>query len=59
MLENEVLGKKNYTTATGVALSNGMKVNFQRHSYSYQYAEGDYYVEGVGEAIQLDQILRI
>ena len=50
---NEVLGKKNYTTADGVALSNGMKVNFKGTVTPAQYAEADYYVEGVGEAIQL------
>jgi len=50
---NEVLGKKNYTTADGVALSNGMKVNFAGTVTPESYAEGDYYVEGVGDSIQL------
>jgi len=50
---NEVLGKKNYTTADGIALSNGMKVNFKGTVTPARYAEGDYYVEGVGKAIQL------
>jgi len=49
----EVAGKKNYTTADGVALSNGMKVNFKGTVTPESYAEGEYYVEGVGESIQL------
>ena len=50
---NEFIGKKNYTTADGVALSNGMKVNFKGAVTPETYAEGEYYVEGVGESIQL------
>ena len=50
---NEIIGKKNYTTADGVALSNGMKINFAGTVTPSQYAEKDYFVEGVGEAIQL------
>ena len=49
----EVLGKKNYTTSTGTPLSNGMKVNFRGVVTPVNYAEGEYYVEGVGEAIKL------
>ena len=50
---NEIIGKKNYTTADGVELSNGMKINFAGTVTPSQYAEKDYFVEGVGEAIQL------
>ena len=52
-VEKEVLGKKAYTTSTGTTLSNGMKVNFRGTVTPAQYQEGEYYVEGVGEAIQL------
>jgi len=52
-ITNEVLGKKNYTTADGVALSNGMKINFAGTVTPVEYAEKDYFVEGVGDAIQL------
>ena len=50
-VSNEIIGK-NYTTADGVALSNGMKINFAGTVTSIE-AEKDYFVEGVGEAIQL------
>lgn len=50
---NEIIGKKNYTTADGIALSNGMKINFAGSVTPEVYAEKDYFVEGVGEAIQL------
>ena len=55
-VEKEVLGKKNYTTSTGTALSNGMKVDFKGTVTPISYAQGEYYVEGVGEAIQLINI---
>ena len=42
---NEIIGKKNYTTADGVALSNGMKINFAGTVTPSQYAEKDYFVE--------------
>ena len=50
---NEIIGKKNYTTADGVALSNGMKINFAGTVTPVEYAEKDYFVEGVGDAIEL------
>ena len=50
---NEVLGKKSYTLSDGTELSNGMKINFKGTITPTEYAEGEYYVEGVGSAIQL------
>ena len=50
---NEVVGKKSYTLPNGIALSNGMKVNFRGTVTPTSYEEGEYYVEGVGEAIKL------
>ena len=50
---NELLGKKNYSTADGVELSNGMKINFAGTVTPVEYADKTFFVEGVGEAIQL------
>ena len=52
-VDSEVVGKKSYTLPDGTALSNGMKVNFRGTVTPTTYAEGEYYVEGVGEAIKL------
>ena len=49
----EIIGKKSYTLSDGTELSNGMKINFKGTITPTQYAEGEYYVEGVGDAIQL------
>ena len=52
-VEKEIIGKVYYTTSDGWDLSNGMKVYFQGNVTPEKYAEGLYYVEGVGESIQL------
>ena len=52
-VENEIIGKKNYTTVNGLSLSNGMKVEFLGNVTPAKYAEGEWYVEGVGDKIKL------
>lgn len=52
-VESEILGKKNYTSGTGVSLSNGMKVKFGGEVYPEHYRDNEYYVEGVGSEIKL------
>jgi hypothetical protein len=49
----DILGKKSYILSNGTALSNGMKVSFGGNVSPSSYALGEYYVEGVGTAIQL------
>ncbi|MFY8211948.1 MAG: hypothetical protein ACOVLB_04715, partial [Candidatus Nanopelagicus sp.] len=49
----EILGKKTYLSPNGVKFTNGLKVNFSGTVIPYSYQNGDYYVEGVGTAIQL------
>ena len=49
----EIIGKKTYTTSKGFDLSNGMKVYFTGNVTPSKYATGEYYIEGVGEAITL------
>src|SRR6056300_1571759 len=55
-VSQEVLGKKTYTLSNGVSLSNGMKVDFKGNVTPAEYSEGEFYVEGVGEAIQLIRV---
>lgn len=52
-VETEVLGKKSYRTSNGFDLSNGMKVFFQGNVTPKKYSKGNWYVEGVGDAIKL------
>ena len=52
-VEQEILGKKTYTTESGLKLSNGMKLNFQGEVTPESYADGFWYVEGVGSKIVL------
>ncbi len=52
-IEKEVLGKKTYTSYSGVAFTNGMKVNFVGDVTPEIYKDKDFIVEGVGTAIKL------
>ncbi len=52
-VENEIVGKKTYKSSNGVVFSNGMKVYFQGTVTPEKYAVGNWYVEGVGDAIKL------
>ena len=52
-VEAEVLGKKTYSLANGTPLRNGMKVAFKGNVTPAEYSTGEYYVEGVGTAINL------
>jgi len=49
----DIIGKKQYTSPTGVTFSNGMKVQFRGGTKPEQYQDKSYYVEGVGTAIKL------
>jgi len=52
-VEEEVIGKKYYTSSNGVEFTNGLKVFFRGVTEPVTYQEGEYYVEGVGHAIKL------
>ena len=52
-VEAEIVGKKTYTMTNGYEMSNGMKVNFQGSVTPEKYAQGNWYVEGVGSEIKL------
>ena len=49
----EVIGKKTYTSANGIVLSNGMKIVLQGDVTPAKYASNQWYVEGVGTNIKL------
>jgi hypothetical protein len=49
----DILGKPQYTAPNGVEFTNGLKVTFQGDIYPVSYENIQYYVEGVGTAIEL------
>lgn len=48
----EIIGQPNYTSPNGIIFTNGLKIAFDSTASS-PYAGNTYYVEGVGEAINL------
>lgn len=52
-VEKEVIGKAQYTSGNGVALSNGMKIKFGGMVTPEFYQNKEFFVEGVGEYIRL------
>ena len=52
-VDEEIVGKKYYTTGSGISLSNGMKLTFIGQVTPAKYASGNWYVEGVGTSINL------
>jgi hypothetical protein len=52
-VETDILGRANYTASNGVVFTNGLKVVFEGDIYPASYKTGQYYVEGVGSAIEL------
>lgn len=52
-VENDILGKKTYTSANGVVFTNGLRVEFTGNVEPAEYENGYYFVEGVGERITL------
>lgn len=49
----EVVGKKNYTAPNGVEFTNGLKVFFTGDIFPESFQNVNFYVEGVGTAIEL------
>jgi hypothetical protein len=50
---SDILGKKQYTAPNGVVFTNGLKVIFEGNVYPDSYQNIEYYVQGVGTAIEL------
>ena len=51
-----ILGLQNYTSPNGVAFENGLKVRFSSTTVPVEYENREFYVEGVGTAIDLISI---
>jgi len=49
----DILGQKTFTSTNGVVFTNGLKVSFDGDVIPTSYLSGEYYVEGVGTAIEL------
>ena len=49
----DIVGKANYTSPNGVVFTNGLKVQFIGSVVPASYENKEYYVEGVGTAIEL------
>ena len=49
----DIIGHKNFTSTNGVTFTNGLKVQFDGDVIPTSYLQGEYYVEGVGTAIEL------
>jgi hypothetical protein len=52
-VETDIVGKINYTSPNGVIFTNGLKVRFNSQVNPEKYRQREYYIEGVGKAIQL------
>jgi hypothetical protein len=52
-VDDDIIGQKTFTSTNGVEFTNGLKVEFQGDVVPSSYLSGEYYVEGVGTAIQL------
>lgn len=52
-VDAEIVGKKYYTSYSGVNFSNGMKIKFKGNVYPDYYKDKEFFVEGVGTSIKL------
>ena len=52
-VNNDILGKKTYTSPNGVVFTNGLKIRFDTRVIQTEYHNNQYYVEGVGTSIKL------
>jgi hypothetical protein len=52
-VDEEIVGKTNYTSPNGVVFTNGLKVRFDTSATPNTYDSNVYYVEGVGTGIRL------
>ena len=56
---NDIIGKATYTSGNGVVFSNGMRVSFAGNITPLEYKNKEYYVDGVGTAISLIDVLTL
>ena len=55
-VENDILGKSNYTSPNGVIFTSGLKVSFGTDVTPVTYQNKEYYVEGVGKTTGIQLI---
>ncbi len=55
-VENDILGKSNYTSPNGVIFTSGLKVSFSTDVTPATYQNKEYYVEGVGSSTGIQLI---
>ncbi len=52
-VNTDIIGQKTFTSTNGVIFTNGLKVQFNGDIVPSSYLTGEYYVQGVGESINL------
>ncbi len=52
-VNQDIIGKKNYTSPNGVKFTNGLKIRFDGTASPVAYVDSVYIVEGVGKSIRL------
>lgn len=52
-VDEDIIGQKTFTSTNGVVFTNGLKVQFNGDVIPSKYLTGEYYVQGVGESINL------
>lgn len=52
-IDQDIIGKKNYTSPNGVKFTNGLKIRFDNTVLPTAYVDSVYIVEGVGKSIRL------
>ncbi len=52
---DDIIGAQNYTAPNGVVFTNGLKVQFRGLTEPAQFQDLEYYVEGVGTGLGLDE----
>lgn len=50
---DDIIGRENYTSPNGVRFTNGLKVQFRGLAQPSEFVDKEFFVEGVGTAIQL------
>jgi len=55
-VEDEIIGRKVYTSPNGVAFTSGLKIEFDSNVTPASYANAQFYVDGVGESITLTPV---
>ena len=50
---NDIIGQPTYTSPNGVVLSNGLRIVFRGETEPATYTDQEYYIAGVGTAIEL------